>query len=434
MLRSAALAGRTAIWRLARLVLFTTIVLAESSRAGAQQTDPPAPARPGLLKVYLDCENCFAAFLRTEVAFVDYVRDRAEADVHALITSAETGAGGREYTAHFTGLGRLANVVEELRTVTTTSDSEDIVRRQLATMLRAGLLRYVIGDGVPAELTLSVALDREERPSAGGRDAWNSWVFSLRGAAALQSEESSRETQVGVSASADRITPDWKITVGAELEHETEEFDLDEDEPVSVERRERDVDWLVVKSLGEHWSAGASGELESSTFNNIKLRTAAAPAVEYNLFPYSAYTRRQLRLLYAVGVESNQYYEPTLFGEIEETLPRHEFSVAYEQRERWGTIDTRTEWSQYLHDLDKTRLEVEGRVALRLVRGLSVGAEINASRIRDQLSLPARDATPEEILLRLRQLQSGYELQFGLSVTYSFGSIFSSIVNPRFGQ
>ena len=69
-----------------------------------------------------------------------------------------------------------------------------------------------------------------------------------------------------------------------------------------------------------------------------------------------------------------------------------------------------------------------------MARGLSIGAELNASRIRDQLSLPARGASPEEILLRQRQLQSGYEYYFGANITYSFGSIFSSIVNPRFGQ
>jgi hypothetical protein len=50
------------------------------------------------------------------------------------------------------------------------------------------------------------------------------------------------------------------------------------------------------------------------------------------------------------------------------------------------------------------------------------------------LSLPARGASEEEILLRQRQLQSGYRYEIGMSLTYSFGSIFSSIVNPRFGQ
>jgi hypothetical protein len=422
--------------RLVRVFLPLIVFLAESARADAQ---PPAapPVRSeaaGLLKVFLDCENCFADFLRTEVAFVNYVRDRTEAEVHVLITAAQTAAGGREYTAAFTGLGRLDGLDEQLHTVTTTSDTEDVVRRQLATMLRAGLLRYVVRDGVPPALALAVRLGEDDRPPVAARDRWNSWVFSLRGSASLDAEESNRETQLGASISADRITPDWKITLGTDLEHETEEFDLDEDDPVKVERRERDLDWLIVKALGEHWSVGASGDVESSTFNNIKLAISAAPALEYNFFPYSAYTRRQLRVLYSVGVERARYYEVTLYGKTDETLPRHELSVAYEHRERWGTIDARSEWSQYLHELDKTRLELEGQVSLRVVRGLSVAAEVNASRIRDQVSLPARGATPEEILLRLRQLQSGYEFRAGMSLTYSFGSIFSSIVNPRFGQ
>ena len=59
---------------------------------------------------------------------------------------------------------------------------------------------------------------------------------------------------------------------------------------------------------------------------------------------------------------------------------------------------------------------------------------MDASRIRDQLFLPLRGATPEEVLLRLRRLQSGYEYGFRFGLTYTFGSIFSSIVNPRFGR
>jgi len=149
---------------------------------------------------------------------------------------------------------------------------------------------------------------------------------------------------------------------------------------------------------------------------------------------YSMHTRRQLRALYGVGVRQARYYEMTLFGRLEETHPRHEISLTLDQRERWGTLEARVEWSQYLHDRSKSRLEADGELSLRIARGLSVAAEVNASRIRDQLSLPARGATPEEVLLRLRQLQSGYEYGVSFSLTYTFGSIFSSVVNPRFGQ
>jgi len=412
-------------------VALTILACPSTAFANAQQ-QPAAP--PDRVKVFLDCQDCFIDFLREEVAFVSYVRDRTEAEVHVLITSAATGAGGREYTLAFIGAARFAGADHSLKTVTTTAESEDVVRRQLANALRVGLLTYLAKDGVPSQLAVTVKLGGDAGRPTIATDRWNNWVFSLRGSASFQGEESSREQQIGAGISADRITPEWKITLGGELDHETEEFDLDEDEPVKVNRREHDFNWLIVKALGEHWSIGASGDIESSTFENIKLSTAAAPAVEYNFFPYSMYTRRQLRVLYAVGLQRNVYYEQTLFGKTEETLPSHELSVTFEQRERWGSLEVRSEWSQYLHELDKTRFEIDGQISLRLARGLSVGAEVSASRIRDQLSLPARGATDEEILLRIRRLESGYEYQFGMSLTYTFGSIFSSVVNPRFGQ
>jgi hypothetical protein len=413
---------------LAVLIGVTATVVAAGWPASASQ------AAPQQVRVFLDCNNCFQDFLRTDVTFVDYVRDRTEADVHVLITSTETGGGGREYTVAFIGEGTYQGTNHTLKAITTQSDSEDVVRRQLATTLRIGLLNYVAREGVPPQLGVTVRLGTEDARPAMTGDRWNNWVFSLQGSGSFEGEESSRQMQLGASVGADRVTPDWKITFGAELDHETEEFDLDEEEPVKVERREREFRSLTVKSLGEHWSAGAATEIGSSTFNNMRFSMEAAPAVEFNVFPYSQYTRRQLRVLYRLGAEHVRYHEETLFGKLEETLPLHALDVTFEQRERWGSLQASLEGSQYLHDRTKSRLEADGEVSLRVVRGLSVSAEVNASRIRDQLSLPRRGATPEEIFLRLRELQSGYQYDFQFSLTYSFGSIFSSVVNPRFGS
>ena len=387
------------------------------------------------VRVFLDCSDCFSDFVRTELLFVDYVRDRTEADVHVLVTSSETGSGGREYTAEFIGAGRFAGVNTTLKAVTTSSDPEDVVRRQIANTLRIGLLGYVAREGLPPQLSVRVDVDEEKaRPRTPADDPWDNWVFSIRGSASFQGEESNRQTELSGSLSADRITPDWKLTLATAIDHENERFDLDEDDPVSVKRREREFQWLAVKALGDHWSAGAEGDIESSTFSNKKLSVRAAPAIEFNVFPYSAYTRRQLRLQYSLGAERVNYYEETLFEKTGETLPSHEFSVNFDQRERWGSVEGRLEVFQYLHDLAKSRLEGNAEISWRIARGLSVSADAGASRIRDQIALPRRGATPEEILLRQRQLRSGYEYDLQLSFTYTFGSIFSAIVNPRFGQ
>jgi hypothetical protein len=38
------------------------------------------------------------------------------------------------------------------------------------------------------------------------------------------------------------------------------------------------------------------------------------------------------------------------------------------------------------------------------------------------------------VLLRLRELQSGFEVSFSVGLSYSFGSLFNNVVNPRFGR
>ena len=54
------------------------------------------------------------------------------------------------------------------------------------------------------------------------------------------------------------------------------------------------------------------------------------------------------------------------------------------------------------------------------------------SRIRDQINLRKGSASPEEVLLRQRQLATGFSYFFGFGVSYRFGSIYNNVVNPRF--
>jgi hypothetical protein len=47
--------------------------------------------------------------------------------------------------------------------------------------------------------------------------------------------------------------------------------------------------------------------------------------------------------------------------------------------------------------------------------------------------LEKQGATAEEILLRQKQLNTAYELAGNIGITYTFGSIYNNVVNPRFG-
>ena len=419
------------------LTLLVTLCLAASpalAQVPAPAQAPAAAQTPARLRVFLDCSDCFPDFLREEIRWVDFVRQPQDADVHLLTRSSDTGGGGREIVLRFVGNLRFKGVDQDLKAVSQASDTEDTRRRNVLRVVTVGLLGYIAREGLPSDVAVSVKAPRPDASAAPARDPWNFWVFSVEAGGSIQAEETERQWDWSADFTADRVTERWKLNFGASLEHETEEFDLDEDEPLRANRRERSVEGFVARSLGAHWSAGFIGEVRSSTFGNIKFQAAAAPAIEFNVFPYAEYATRQLRLEYLIGVERSHYNEITLFGKFSDTLGRHEFQATLDQRQPWGTLQAFAEFGQYLHDLGKYRLEAGGEISIRLARGLSLNVEGSASRVRDQLSLPRRDATEEEVLLRLRELQSGFEVDFSIGLTYTFGSIFNNIVNPRFGR
>lgn len=55
-------------------------------------------------------------------------------------------------------------------------------------------------------------------------------------------------------------------------------------------------------------------------------------------------------------------------------------------------------------------------------------------KTKRQLALPERDALVEEILLELRRLTTSYDVRLQMGFNFRFGSIYSNVVNPRFGN
>lgn len=120
------------------LVLFSLAVflVPGHSSAGAQGGPvTPAPAGQTRLRIHVEACDCFAEFLRTEIRWVDFVRQQQDADVQVLSTSRTTGAGGVETVLRFIGAGRFSGVDHELRAVTPPGEPEDVRRRDV---LRTG--------------------------------------------------------------------------------------------------------------------------------------------------------------------------------------------------------------------------------------------------------------------------------------------------------
>ena len=406
------------------------------SMDGADPADSSPP------RVFLDCAapGCDFDFFRTELRWVDWMRDRQDADVHVIVTSQPTGGGGRQYDVSFQGRGEFDSNRFTLLYSSGSDDSADDRRRGLLRTLSMGLAPFAHGSEVGERIDL-VLRDPAAQPgampgapptTATADDPWNFWVFSTSANMFAQGESAQGSQNYSGSLSATRTTEMWRARVALNGSYGKTSFELTDRSVVSITRSYSGTG-LLVRSMSDHWSAGLRASARSSTFVNQDLALELTPAVEYSVFPYGEYTRKALTVEYGVGPRYFNYSEETLFEKLEETRLEHSLSTSLNLRQPWGQVRTSISGAQYLHDLRSYELSLGTNLNLRLVRGLSLNVGANYSRIHNQLHLPRRGASEEEVLLRRRQLATNYRYFTTLGVSYTFGSIYSNIVNPRMG-
>ena len=415
------------------------------SIAAAQQPHEAATAQDSALRVFFDCPNygpgCDFDFLRTEIVWVNWVRDREAADVHALISTQQTGGGGIEYTVSLIGLRRFAGRVDTLRYYATADNTPDEHRHGLARTLGLGLAAYAASTPLAPHLSVSY-----EAPSANHtaatHDPWNAWVFTINGGAYLNGQQQVHSTQLNGSFEANRTTDAWKHDFSV---YENYSQDVFKDVPVfdtlgnqtgtqNVKSISRGYggNLLVVRSVSPHWSFGIQGAINHSTFGNLDIGLSLGPAIEFDIYPYGQSTRRQFTFLYGIGPRYFNYIDTTIFGHTHETLGQQNLTTAISVTQPWGSASVSLTGSQYLQNFHQNRLVLFGNVNLRLFKGLSLGVFGDVERIHDQRALPEAGATPDEILLRRRELATSYSYFTFINLTYRFGSTLNNTVNPRF--
>ncbi|MGH7459884.1 MAG: hypothetical protein ACREMA_02500 [Longimicrobiales bacterium] len=424
-----------------RIVAVSLLAVCLPVTALAQVNATPAQR----LAVFLDCHaDCDFDLIREQISYVDWVRERTAVDVHLLITSLGAGAGGSEYTLAFLGQRALSTRTDTLRFTTNPVATNDERRRELVRTIAAGLAPFVVrsGNGALIQVTAAERDEEEERTgSAQSKDAWKAWVFEIGLDGGINGEANYKSRNLSGSFEARRVTEAWKFNFQFEYEYEDDrvtdqEFDdlgnVIGEETFRNLQRSYVAEHLLVKSMSNHASAGLLGTLRSNTFRNLRRAVEAGPAAEYNLFPYSQSTRRELVLRYAVGYSHNEYVDLTIFDKMRETLPLHVLTLNYRTQATWGSMNFRTEHRNYLTDAAKRNTNVNGSFNIRLFRGLEVGVNGGYSWIRDQIALRKGTSDQVDVLLRRRELLTGYDYETSIGLSYTFGSIFNNVVNPRF--
>jgi hypothetical protein len=381
--------------------------------------------RKDALNVFMEASD----HIRREIPFINYVRDIRDADVYIISTSQQTGSGGREYTYFLVGQKEFAGKRDTLTMVTAPDETEEGRRMKQVSTLKMGLMRYVAKTPLAAYIDIRFTRPMSETVST---DKWRNWVFEPYMRAFLMGEKSFTSRYLSTGISADKITEAWKLRIRLNYHYRVEKFDVG-DEIINSNYNTKYVHVHSVKSINDHWSYGGGISAQSSTYNNMDLSLEAMPGIEYNLFPYSESTRKQLRILYEIGYEYANYIDTTIYDKTSEHLWLQELSVAYRVIQKWGTIDVDLGYSNYLHDWSKNSIDFGGEISLRIAKGLSLNLYGSYSIIHDQLSLVKGGVSPEEILLQIKELETQYSYYLSCGFSYTFGSIYNNVVNPRFG-
>jgi hypothetical protein len=411
-------------------------VLAALLTLGAPTLAEGQNARPN---VFFDCDgrNCNSQYYRTEIDWVNWVNDKEVADVHVIMTSQTTGAGGNEYRLDFIGHGQAEGWEDThlFQTLPTDTDREQL--DGISHALGLGIASYAQQAGYRGLVSLSGPAP--ENSGAGRRlvsqdevdDPWNLWVFRLNGSGNLDGESTRSTTRLNGSFSANRVTPTWKMNFNGNINYNRVDIELDRGNFLNVR-----TDWgfnpLIVYSVADHWSIGIQGQAGRMTRFNQNFRVEVTPAIEYSVFPYDEATRRAFTFFYKVGPAYRDYIEPTIYNETSELRYEQSLQMQFSQRQEWGDASLSMTGSHFLSDFERNNLAIRGDIDVRIVRGFSVNIRGDIAWVNDQIYLPLDDATDAETLLRLQQEATSfnYGIQVGFSI--QFGSIFNNVVNNRF--
>lgn len=413
------------------LILFCVLVsFCCLSPAFAQTETQDIGAKNGKPIVFIDWQGADLDMIRNTLDLVQFAENASDAQIDVRVTSTQTETGDTEYTVSFTGQGQFEGDNDELTFSASAEKPEQDRQKELADLIKMSLMRYVGKTPISGQVSISF-LDKVE-PTAV-EDKWNFWVFNISADTFMNGEETYKSSMMSGSLSANRVTPELKIRLSVSAYFMDSEYSY-EDEVIKSESDSQSLSGLVVKSISDHWSVGGYFSASSSTYSNVKLGINPAPAIEYNVFPYSESTSKQLRFLYRLNYKSVRYREETIYEKTYENLWQQSLSATLELKQKWGTVSTSLIGSHYFHDFGMNRVELNGELSLRLIKGLNFNIYGSYSKIRDQLSLPRGGATIEEVLLQQKQLATGYSYYISLGLSYTFGSLKSKVVNPRFGS
>ena len=379
--------------------------------------------------IFIECRFCSEDFIKEQIPYVDYVRDRLDADIHILETSQQTGSGGDEYSLYFIGQSTFNGKNDTLSFTTNVDDTKDQIRNERVRMIQIGLMPYLLKTPLASRISVDVASVQTSPEKV--EDKWNNWVFKIRGNSFMNAQQSSRSFNIFGTISASRVTEDWKFSLSTNGSYNENMYEYGGTEYLSTSNSRR-LRGSVIMSLTDHMSAGLWTSAWNSSYGNTDLGLSITPEFEYSLYPYSESNQQSLRLNYSLTAKHVDYTDTTIYFKTNENLFSEGVSISYNTVKPGGSVNTSISGNHYLHDFSKNIISLNTGLSLRLIKGLSLNLNGSGSMVHNQLSIPKGDYSIQDVLLERAELETQFTYFASIGFSYSFGSIYNNIVNPRF--
>tara|TARA_B100001175_G_scaffold315752_1_gene328004 strand:- start:578 stop:1777 length:1200 start_codon:yes stop_codon:yes gene_type:complete len=377
------------------------------------------------LKAYLDC-RCDQNYLKQQTSFLDHVRDQNLADIEIFILDVRNPTGTRSFEIKIDGNNEYQEISSSVLVSGYANDTSSTLRDKLLNKLKLALVPFLD----KANYNLNVDVGSNFDDLTVNDDKWKNWVFELSGSYNDDKEETRKTNRYELEFEVDKLTPDWRI--GMEIKrNESKGKYFSNDDVYTSSRKTTSFSGRVVKSVSDHFSAGVFLGAYQNTYENIDLNRYIAPAIEYSFYPYRDVLSKEITLAYRIGVGKRNYIEKTIYGYEKQKLSSQTLSLNIRFRQKWGNISSYLNATQFLNDGTKKRFSLRSDLDLRVFEGLAVRFSGNINLIREQYSLAAVSNSIEELLLQQRQIATDYKTNFSVGLSYTFGSIYNSVINTR---
>lgn len=391
---------------------------------------------PVTLKVFFDCQSygCDFDYIRTEIKWVDFVRDRTDANIHILTSSQSIDGGGEKFFINFIGLNNFKTLTDTISFFNGANNTQDDKRKLMVKYLKIGLTRYIAHTNLSKNLDItytmpdSTALTKTQQTK---KDPWNFWVLNVGVRGFFNGSAAYKSSSLGGNFSADRTTEKRKTNFSVFYNNRLSKSTFNA-EIIKVHSKSLDANYGDAFSINNHWSWGWNIVYSNSLFNNFKNRLAITPKVEYNIYPYSTSNTKLFTFGYYAGPEFNEYYDTTIFFKTKEVLFKQTITAASSFTQPWGNVNAGISYSSYFNDFSKNNFGLNAEVNIRLLKGLSFNLFGYYAIIHDQISLPKGNASRDDVLTQRRLIASSYNYFTSIGLRYRFGSKYNNVVNPRF--